>query len=99
VNLWIAPDEWGEEAGSLVAGPAAYVQCFTELNFGDSVVWFVPGQRIPDVARLPDEGDLDSIRVYDRPPFATEPGFHAYARVHGDDPPPLKLRSSGNRRH
>ena len=90
VNLWVAPEDWGEEAGSLIVGPAAYVQCFAELYFGESVVWFVPGQRVADAGRSPVEFDLDSIRVFDRPPFASEPGFRAYARAHGD-PPPLKL--------
>src|SRR6187397_3095795 len=48
VNLWVAPDDWGDEAASLVAGPAAYVQCFAELNINESVAWFVPGQRLAD---------------------------------------------------
>src|SRR5437762_9863079 len=52
VNLWVAPEDWGEQARSVVAGPAAYVQCFAELNFDDSVVWFRPGQRVSDVGRL-----------------------------------------------
>jgi len=68
VNLWVAPEDWGEEAGSLVAGPAAYVQWFAEMYFDDSVVWFVPRQRVADVTRLPVDVALDSIRVYDRPP-------------------------------
>ena len=90
VNLWIAPEDWADEAGSLVAGPAAYVQCFAELNFSESVVWFVPGQRIADAGRAV-ELELDSIRLFDRPPFASEPGYRAYARAHGDPAPPLKL--------
>jgi hypothetical protein len=91
VNLWVAPEDWGEEAASLVAGPAAYVLCFAELNFNESVIWLVPGQRLGDTARLPLELELDSIRVFDRPPFASEPGFRAYAGAHGEPPPPLKL--------
>ena len=97
INLWVAPEEWGEAAGSVVSGPAAFVQCFNELNFRDSVTWLVPGQRIADVARLPASGDLDSIRLFDRPPFAAEPGYDAYARHHGDDPPLLKLRQGARR--
>src|SRR5215217_5814398 len=74
VNLWVAPEEWGKAAGSLEAGPAAFVQCFNELNFRETVTWLAPGQRVPDVSRLPGTGDLDSMRLFDRPPFATEPG-------------------------
>ena len=92
VNLWVAPEDWGEEARSLVAGPAAYVQCFEELNFPGSVLWLVPGQRVADVASLPPDGVMDSIRLLDRPPFASEPGFAAYARDHdGDELQFLKL--------
>jgi hypothetical protein len=91
VNLWIASEDWGEEAASLVAGPAAFVQCFAELNFEDSVVWFIPGQQVADAGRLPLEWELDSIRVFDRPPFASEPGFDAYARADREPPPPLRI--------
>ena len=92
VNLCVAPEEWGEEAGSIVSGPNAYVQCFEEVSFKDSVFWLVPGQRVADVSDLPPDSQLDSIRLLDRPPFASEPGFAAYARDHGgDDLPLLKL--------
>src|SRR6476620_1909077 len=90
-NLWVAPEDWGEEAGSLIAGPAAYVQCFAELSFDESVVWFAPNQRVAHVGQLPVEFDLDSILVFDRPPFATERGFDAYARGHGEPPPSLRI--------
>ena len=99
VNLWVAPEEWGEEAGSLVCGPNAYVQCFEELNFGDSVFWLFPGQRVADVGRLPAESEVDSVRVFDRPPFRSEPGFEAYARANdGEGPPHLKIGPVGPRR-
>jgi len=98
VNLWIAPEDWGDEAASLVAGPAAYVQCFAELNFNESVAWFVPGQRLADAAGLPFEFELDSIRIFDRPPFASERGYSAYARAHGDPPLPLRLDDPAIRR-
>ena len=92
VNLRVASGDWSQEAGSVVVGPAAFVQCFEEFNFLESMIWFTPGQRVADVAALPTEAALDSLRVFDRPPFATEPGFEAYARSLGDDaPPPLKL--------
>ena len=83
VNLRVGGEEWGEQVGSLVAGPGAYVQCFDELNFRDSVVWVGANQRVADVADLATEGDLDSVRLFDRPPFASEPGFDAYEAWHG----------------
>ena len=88
VNLRIAPGEWGDQILSIVAGPCAYVQCFEELSFHDSVVWLVPDQRVDDVSRLPTHESLDSIRLFDRPPFASEPGFDAYAGWHGVPPEP-----------
>jgi hypothetical protein len=83
VNLRVASDEWGERVGSLIVGPGAYVQCFLEVNFRDTVLWLVPGQQVADVGELPTEEDLDSIRLFDRPPFASEPGFEAYEAWHG----------------
>jgi len=91
LNLRVGSDGWGDEVRSLVVGPGAYVQAFAELFFHDSIVWLVPGQRVPDVIGLPTEEVLDSLRLSDRPPFASEPGFDAYARTHGAPPPPMKL--------
>jgi hypothetical protein len=98
VNLYVAPAPWGQEAASLVAGPSAYVQCFEELNLKDSVTWFVPNQRVADVAELPADSVYDSLRLFDRPPFAAEPGFLAYSRAHGAPPPLLKLTPPAIRR-
>ena len=88
VNLWVAPEEWTDQAHSVVAGPCAYVQCFEELNFKASVVWLVPNQRVADVAELPTGEELDSIRLFDRPPFAAEPGYESYAGWHAVPPEP-----------
>ena len=76
--LRIAEPDWGEEVRSLVVGPNAYVQCFEDLNFADSVFWLLPSQRVDDFADLACNDDIDSIRLYDRPPFAHEPGYAAY---------------------
>ena len=92
VNLSVRGDGWGHEVRSVAVGQGAYVQCFAELYFEHSVLWLVPGQRVADVSALPTEQDLDSMRLFDRPPFASEPGFEAYAKAHGAPPPPLKLK-------
>ena len=91
LNLRVRTDGWGQEMRSLAAGPGAYVQCFAELYFDASVVWLVPDQRVPDVAELPTEQGLDSLRLFDRPPFMTEPGFDVYAQTHCRPLVPLKL--------
>jgi hypothetical protein len=83
VNLRVAADDWGREIGSVIVGPGAYAQCFLEVNLRDSVVWLVPNQQVAEVSDLPTEDDLDSIRLFDRPPFASEPGFEAYEAWHG----------------
>jgi hypothetical protein len=88
VNLWVGPEEWGDEIRSMIAGPCAYVQCFEELNFKNSVAWVIPNQWVADVSALPTADELDSIRLFDRPPFASEPGFDAYAGFHGVPPEP-----------
>ena len=88
VNLWVGPEEWGDEVRSVIVGPSAYVQCFEELNFEDSVVWLVPNQRVTNVADLPTREEMDSVRLFDRPPFGSEPGFHSYAGWHAVPPEP-----------
>ena len=82
VNLSIGSNEWGSEVRSLTVGPNTYVLCFEELNFEASAVWLAPNERVENVADLPTPEELDSIRLFDRPPFAAEPGFDAYARRH-----------------
>ena len=76
--LRLSASELGREAGSLVVGPNAYVQCYEDLNFHDSVFWLLPNQRVDDVADLRCGDEIDSMRVWDRPPFAQEPGYAAY---------------------
>jgi hypothetical protein len=69
---------WGTQIRSLQVGPGAYIQGFEDLNFFDSVFWLLPGQKVDDVAELSCNDDIDSLRLYDRPPFAHEPGYAAY---------------------
>ena len=91
VNLWVGPDDGSEQANSLVAGPCAWVLCFEEFNIRESAVWLAPNQRVADVTTLPTDEDLDSVRLFDRPPFSSEPGFEAYAKIHGQPPETIKL--------
>ena len=74
----VAVDGWNGQVHSLIVGPNAYVQCYEDLNFHDSVFWLLPNQRVDDVADLGCGDDIDSMRLYDRPPFAYEPGYAAY---------------------
>ena len=97
VNLWVGPEKWGDEVRSIVVGPCAYVLCFEELNFKHSVVWLTPNQRVASVADLPTTEELDSIRLFDRPPFAAESGFDAYARQHSGSL--AALRAAGGSSH
>ena len=76
--LRLAEAGWDAHVQSLVVGPNAYVQCYEDLNFHDSVFWLLPNQRVDDVADLACNDDIDSMRIWDRPPFAHEPGYAAY---------------------
>src|SRR5438046_1803930 len=90
-GMRIRENGWGESIASLVVGPVAYVQCFDSHNFDDTVFWLLPNQRLETVADLDLHAPVDSIRLYDRPPFAQEPAYAAYmlwaasqlARVNG----------------
>ena len=46
-------------------------------------MWVPPDRRVADVSELARDEDLDSIRLFDRPPFAGEPGFAAYEASEG----------------
>ncbi len=76
--LRLAGAGWEPLVQSLVVGPNAYVQCYEDLNFDDSVFWLLPNQRVDNVADLRCNDEIDSMRLYDRPPFAHEPGYAAY---------------------
>ena len=49
-----------------------------DLNFHDSVFWALPNQRVENVNSLGCNDEIDSLRIFDRPPFAHEPGYAAY---------------------
>jgi hypothetical protein len=76
--LRIAELGWAPQVRSFVVGPNAYGQFYEDLNFYDSVFWVLPNQRVEDVAGLSCNDEIDSLRIYDRPPFAHEPGYAAY---------------------
>lgn len=78
LGLRIREKEWGNSIASLVVGPGSYVQCFDGRNFGDTVFWLLPNQSVENFEQV-DCGDaIDSMRLFDRPPFAHEPGYAAY---------------------
>jgi len=77
-GLRIRERDWGECIESLAVGPTAYVQCFKAGSFDDTVVWLLPSQSLENMADLDCENAIDTMRLFDRPPFASEPGYAAY---------------------
>jgi len=78
LGLRIREKEWREHLASLTVGPVAYVQCFDADHFADTVLWLLPNQGVEAVRELPGGDRVNSVRLYDRPPFAHEPGYAAY---------------------
>jgi hypothetical protein len=76
--LRVRENGWSENVGSLRVGPATYVQCFDLGHFDDTVFWLLPNEVVSDVAHLRSAERINSIRLWDRPPFAHEPGYAAY---------------------
>jgi hypothetical protein len=76
--LRVRERDWGETIASLVVGPAAYVQCFDHRDFAGTVFWLLPNQSAERLADVEGADTADSLRLYDRPPFAHEPGYAAY---------------------
>jgi hypothetical protein len=77
-GLRLREKDWGEYVESLTVGPTAYVQCFDADCFDDTVFWLLPSQTIESVRDLDAAPEIDTLRVFDRPPFAYEPGYAAY---------------------
>lgn len=77
-GLRVREKDWGQYVESLVVGPTAYVQCFKSGDFDGTVVWLLPSQRIEHTSELDCEEGIDTMRLFDRPPFASEPGYAAY---------------------
>src|SRR6185295_16731008 len=78
LGLRIREKDWGDQIASMNVGPCAYVQCFDSSNFFDTVFWLLPNQTVGVITELDCADTIDSIRLYDRPPFAHEPGYAAY---------------------
>ena len=81
--LRVAERTWRAQIMSIVIGPGAYVQFYEDLNFEQSVQWLMPKQRIENVEALECGDEMDSLRIFDRAPFARERGFAAYVRAIG----------------
>jgi hypothetical protein len=78
LGLRIREKDWNENVGSMNVGPCAYVQCFASRDFFNTVFWLLPNQAVENATELDCADSIDSIRVFDRPPFAHEPGYAAY---------------------
>jgi hypothetical protein len=60
----------------------------------------MPHQKLADLTQLKGEGELDSIRILDRPPFHYEPGYGAFVRQAGkqqSDAPSHRKKRRGKR--
>lgn len=77
-GLRIREKDWGESIKSINVGPGAYVQCYRSDDFDGSIFWMLPNQSIESAAELDIPERIDSMRIYDRPPFAHERGYAAY---------------------
>jgi len=76
--LRIRENGMSDTLSSLRVGPHAYLQCFHNSNFADTVFWLLPNEQVEDVDRLRAAEAINSVRLWDRPPFAHEPGYAAY---------------------
>ena len=76
--LRLGESDWSSKLMSLRTGPSAYLECFEDLNIPHSIYWLMPNQEVANVEQLPCSDDIDSIRLYDRPPFLQERGYAKY---------------------
>src|SRR5688572_3523158 len=69
-GLRIRERDWRDRIASLADGPCAYAQCYDAINFDETIFWLLPNQEAERVEELTATERVDSIRLYDRPPFA-----------------------------
>jgi hypothetical protein len=80
-NLKFGPDNWGDCIGSLRVGPGAFIQVYEDKNFKDTMIAFLPGQEVANLAehKFDDQIDsirlIDSIRIFDRARMGSEDGL------------------------
>jgi hypothetical protein len=77
-GLRIREKDWNDCIKSLSVGPGAYVQCYDAGDFDETIFWLLPNQVIDAVEEMTFAERIDSVRLYDRPPFAHEAGYAAY---------------------
>lgn len=77
-GLRLRENGWGDYVESLAVGPTAYVQCYALNDFDDTIFWLLPSQSV-EATSTGEWGDgIDTVRIFDRPPFAYGSGYAEY---------------------
>ncbi len=64
-NLEFSNGDWGDQIGSLRAGPHAFVCAYRDKDFKDEMIAFGPNQEVANLAELNVDDDIDSIKLID----------------------------------
>ena len=83
LQLRIDHDEHPVRFGSLIAGPTTYAQLFAKRRPERGGLWLTPREKLLDLSTVKTDLTLDSIRILNRPPMPSEPGYSAFARQMG----------------
>jgi hypothetical protein len=70
---------FGVRITSLIVGPAAWLQLYQLRNPERSSVWLMAGESVNDLAELVSADQIDSMRVFDRPPRKQDSGCASFA--------------------
>ena len=79
-DLKFSAGDWGDQIGSLRAGPHAFVLAYRDKDFKDEMVAFGPNQEVANLDEMNVDDDIDSIKlidslkILDYRPVAVEPG-------------------------
>lgn len=83
----------GDEPDSLIMGPMAWLQVYTDKNYGGDTAYFYPGDGIEELDEYGVGGDIESYRLYDSRPggFPARAGTRALQGTvqSGEDGPGL----------
>ena len=80
-NLRIEGRDLHDEIDSCRVGPQAYVRCFDDECFENTVLWLLPDQQVPSLAVYGFGDRIDSIEIFAQPPRENEHGYAEYLQA------------------
>ena len=77
-NMRLQGQDWHDEIDSCQVGPEAYVRCYDDELFENTLLWLLPNQQVPRLADFGFGDRIDSIEIFQQPPTPKDRGYAEY---------------------